>query len=248
MHTAMAGALALVAVNLNAQCTTWVNPTPTSGWVDFNNMFGGAPVASGGVCPVNEITDFEIWADEAYAMDNISQGVTYTFSVCNGTGGTAWPLSLTVVAPSGAVDAFGLDDGSICALTWTASESGSYFIVISEEGACGASSNQSVSNGFPSITCTGASAISEVASNQSFSVMPNPSTGAVTLNLEGMKMNGNSLLEVVEISGRTVLNTMVKPGTMTKELDLSALPAGTYFVTLHSNGQLVREKLVLVNN
>jgi hypothetical protein len=74
-------------------------------------MFGGAPCDDGSGCPVNEINDFEIWADEAYQMNNVRADGTYTFSACNGTGGTAWPIMFTIVAPSGAIDAFGLNNG-----------------------------------------------------------------------------------------------------------------------------------------
>ncbi len=142
-----------------AQCTTFAAGVPATGWNDFTNFFNGAPCDPGTGCPLNEITDFEIWADEAYAMTNIQQGGEYTFSACNGVGGTAWPVSFTVVSPSGTIDAFGLDAGSNCALTWTASESGQYMIVVSEAGvACGESTNQAVDNGFPAITCTGSAA------------------------------------------------------------------------------------------
>jgi hypothetical protein len=121
---------------------------PRTRWrlADFNTEFGGAPCDDGTGCPFNEINGIEVWADEAYAMDNVAMGGTYTFSACNGVGGTAWPLYFTVVAPSGAVDAFGLDVGSICELTWTASEAGTYFIVVSEDGACGVSTNDGTDN------------------------------------------------------------------------------------------------------
>ena len=247
--SALAGTLTLAASNVQAQCTTWVNPNATSGWVDFNSQFGGAPVPDAGdICPVNEISAFEVFADEAYAMDNIQQGVTYTWSACNGTGGSAWPLYFTIIAPSGAVDAFGLNDGSNCALTWTASESGAYIIAVSEDGACGTSSNQGTSNGFPAITCAGAAAISEVAAASSFSISPNPSNGMVTINLEGVKTSSRDVLEVMEISGRRVLSMGVKAGEAVKQLDLSWLPAGSYLVNLVQEGRTVREKLLLVNN
>jgi hypothetical protein len=150
--------LSLVGTTANAQCTVWVEPTPTTAWTDFNAM-GGAPCDPGTGCPVNEITAFEIFADEAYQMMNINVGGTYTFSACNGVGGTAWPISFTIITPGGEVDAHGLDEGSICALTWTATESGTYTIVVSEAGvACGESTNQATNNGNPAITCSGGGA------------------------------------------------------------------------------------------
>ncbi|MBP8824793.1 MAG: T9SS type A sorting domain-containing protein [Flavobacteriales bacterium] len=244
-----AGALTLAGLNAQAQCTTWVAPTPTSGWVDFTSQFGGAPTPDGaGNCVTNEINAFEVFADEAYAMENITAGVTYTFSACNGTGGTAWSLMFTIVAPSGAVDAFGLNAGSSCALSWTASETGSYLIVVSEDGACGTSANAGTSNGFPSITCGGVVGIADVAGAASFSVYPNPSAGEVTINLEQVKLGASNRLNVVEVSGRTVYSTELKAGVNNAQLDLGGLTAGTYYVVLHQDGQVLREKLVLVNN
>ncbi len=105
--------LVLAPASVSAQCTTWVAPNAMGGWTDF----GDAPCDDGTGCPVNEITAFEIFADEAYAFTNTAMGGTYTFSACNGAAGT-WALTLTVIAPSGAVDAFGLDGGSTCALAW----------------------------------------------------------------------------------------------------------------------------------
>ncbi|HOY28939.1 MAG TPA: hypothetical protein PLR96_08185, partial [Flavobacteriales bacterium] len=60
----LAGLLVLASTNAQAQCTTWVNPSATGGWTDFNTTFGGAPCDDGSGCPFNEITDFEIFADE----------------------------------------------------------------------------------------------------------------------------------------------------------------------------------------
>lgn len=137
---------------INAQCPVEGTEGP---YDNFNSNFGGAPCDDGSGSPFNEIDTFEAWADESYVLDNVVTGYTYTFSLCNGAGAGSWVPSFTIVAPSGAVDAFGLDAGSSCALTWTASEEGTYTIVISEEGAaCGASTNQAVDNGFPAITGT----------------------------------------------------------------------------------------------
>jgi len=176
----LAGTLVLANTGASAQCTTWLSPT-TGGWSDFNTEFGGAPCDDGTGCPFNEIDVFEVYADEAYAMNNIQAGGSYTFSACNGVGGTAWPLSFTIIAPSGAVDAFGLDAGSSCALTWTASETGSYLIVVSEEGACGTSTNAATENGFPAITCNGVACPAPQPGCTTW-VYPSPATGYSDFN------------------------------------------------------------------
>ncbi len=228
-------------------CTTWINPSASSGWTDFNSAFSGAPVATDGVCPINEIIDFEVFADEAYAMDNVVEGTVYTFSACNGVGGTAWPLYFTIINPSGVVDAFGLDAGSTCALTWTASESGSYLIVVSEDGACGTSANAGTSNGFPAITCVGSSNVGEVVAT-GFNMFPNPTNGLFTIDLQGMRTGVRDMLEVIDLSGRRVMSEQIGKGEVIKQLDLTAQPAGTYFVNIHQADRVLREKLVLVKD
>lgn len=145
--------ISLMSYKSFSQCTDFSSGGP---WNDFNTEFGGAPCDDGSGCPLNEITAFQIWADESYLMNGVVAGHTYTFSACNGVGGTAWDISYTIIAPSGAIDAFGLDGGSICAITWTATESGVYEIGISEAGvACDSSTNTGTNNGFPAITCSG---------------------------------------------------------------------------------------------
>jgi hypothetical protein len=137
---------------LSAQCETWVDPSPTAGWGDLNTAFGGAPCDDGTGCPFNEFTGFEIWKSEAYQVDNFVLGGTYSFSICNGAGAGSWVPDFTIIAPSGAVDAFGAGDGDACTITWTCTESGNYLIVINEEGNCGTADQ--VDNGFPALTCT----------------------------------------------------------------------------------------------
>jgi hypothetical protein len=138
----------------NAQCEDWIAPSPTTGWIDFNLNFGGAPSDDGSGCPFNEIQDFEVFASEAYNVENFVAGTTYSFSMCNGPGAGTWVPDFTIIAPSGAIDAFGAGDGDGCTITWTASESGTYLIVINEEGECGGGPNTGTANGYPALTCT----------------------------------------------------------------------------------------------
>ncbi len=134
-------------------CLDWLNPSPTGGWTDFNTTFGGAPCDDGTGCPFNEITAFQVWASEAYAVDGFIAGGTYAFSMCNGSGAGSWVPEFTIIAPSGAIDAFGPGDGDGCTITWTASEDGIYLIVINEAGQCGGGTNLQTDNGFPALTC-----------------------------------------------------------------------------------------------
>lgn len=149
----------LLSNQVDAQCTTFSGGGP---YTNFNTAFGGAPCDDGTGCPFNEITSFEAWADESYLLNNVVIGHTYTFSLCNGPGAGSWPVSFTIIAPSGAIDASGTDADSTCALTWTATEEGMYTIGISEAGfPCDSSTNQSTNNGFPAVTCTDGNACVE---------------------------------------------------------------------------------------
>ena len=147
--------VALPLESTQAQCTQWLNPTDSTGWTDFNSDFGGAPCADSTGCPFYEINLFEVWASEAYSIDNFIEGGMYAFSMCNGAGAGSWVPEFTIISPSGIIDAFGPGDGDSCTITWTASESGTYLIVINEAGECGGGPNTNTDNGFPAITCLG---------------------------------------------------------------------------------------------
>lgn len=137
-----AGLISMISISVSAQCEDWVNPTPTTGWTDFGSL------------PCNgeshEITAFEVYQSEAYRLEGALVGGNYTFSVCNGSGAGAWVPEFTIIAPSGAIDAFGAGDGDGCSITWTASEEGTYLVVINEAGNCGVEGADN--GGFPMIS------------------------------------------------------------------------------------------------
>ncbi|MCA1751489.1 MAG: choice-of-anchor J domain-containing protein, partial [Flavobacteriales bacterium] len=138
-----AAVFTFTAFSAFSQCTDWVDPSPTTGWTDF----GEFPCDEG----TEEITGFQIWQSEAYAFGNAVEGSSYTFSHCNGVNpAETWIPEYTIIAPSGAIDNFGPGDGDGCSITWTASETGAYLVVINEADACGVAGTDS--NGFPMIT------------------------------------------------------------------------------------------------
>lgn len=172
-------------------CTTWQDPSPTTGWNNFNTTFGGAPCDDGSGCPFNEIQDFEVFASEAYGVDGFQSGGTYTFSICNGPGAGSWIADFTIIAPSGAIDAFGPGDG--CSITWTASESGTYFIVINKADQCGIAN--SIGNGYPALTCENGTT----------------TCGAVTCSTEGLINVGESTLCPDEVTTVNLSNPASVP-------------------------------------
>ena len=216
-------------------CLIWVNPSPTTGWNDFNTEFDGAPVPDpNGNCPFNEITDFEVWQSEAYSVDGFIEGVTYTFSHCNGLGAGTWTPTYAIIAPSGAIDASGLGDGDGCSITWTASESGTYLIVINDVNNCGVAGN--TDNGFPALTCALATSVEEVATN-TFGVFPNPNKGQFNITFEGA--GGLAQIDVLEVSGKTVFTSQFNfAGEAYLPVDLGRQAGGMYFVRITMNDQV----------
>lgn len=223
-------------------CLTWVNPTPESGWSDFNTSFDGAPTPDAdGVCDFFEIQDFEVWQSEAYAMDNIQQGVEYTFSHCNGSGAGSWTPTYVIVAPSGAIDAEGLGNGDGCSISWVASESGTYLIGINDVENCGIAGN--TDNGFPAITCSGSSSVNELSA-VSFNVFPNPNNGEFTINYTGQA--GLVQVDVLDISGKTVYGEQVQLNSNTvMEINLGDDARGMYFVRMLMNDEVSVLKVVV---
>jgi len=208
-------------------CLTWVNPTPETGWTDFNGQFQGAPTPDAdGNCEFFEILDFEVWQSEAYAINNIQEGVSYTFSHCNGAGAGSWTPTYVIVAPSGAIDAEGLGDGDGCSITWTATESGTYLIGINDVDNCGVAGT--TDNGFPAITCDGTTSVDEIAS-MNFSVFPNPNNGQFVLEYSGD--NGMAHIDVIDVSGKVIQSHQMMMNTNSQlDIDLGNNVNGMYFV------------------
>jgi hypothetical protein len=225
------------------ECLDWVDPSPTTGWSNFNTEFGGAPANDGTGCPVFEITDFEVWMSEAYAMDNVVAGTSYTFSHCNGPGAGSWVPDYTIIAPSGAVDAFGAGDGDGCSITWTASESGTYLIVINEAGNCG--NGAQIDNGHPSITCNDeVTGVSEIDGEGVFAIFPNPNNGQ--FNVVFNQTTGQVQLDVLEVSGKIIQTaTIVAEDGAVYPVDLGDRAAGMYFVRITQQDQVVVQKVTV---
>ncbi len=121
-----------------AQCEVWVNPTSTSGF----DVFDEAPCAGDSV----SFEGFQVWKSEAYVLPELTQGSTYAVTLCAIFETLEWNPDFTVIAPSGAVDAFGSDAESPCSLEFVASESGDYLLAVNEENNCGTAEN--LANGF----------------------------------------------------------------------------------------------------
>ncbi|HMN07023.1 MAG TPA: T9SS type A sorting domain-containing protein [Flavobacteriales bacterium] len=88
--------------------------------------------------------------------------------------------------------------------------------------------------------CVGPDGINE-GSMGSLRLFPNPSSGLFTLEIPGT-MAGSSVLRVRDITGRTVAVQQVH-GTGLQQVDLQALPAGYYTLTVENNSTTVNGKI-----
>ena len=77
-----------------------------------------------------------------------------------------------------------------------------------------------------------------------FTLQPNPTDGEVRVETAGDAFPGG-VLAVTDASGREVQRHELAPHTGSVRLDLSALPQGTYFVTLRTEEGSSTKKLVL---
>jgi hypothetical protein len=80
-----------------------------------------------------------------------------------------------------------------------------------------------------------------------FRIYPNPTMGLFTVDLQGVRTSANDRLEVLDISGRRIVSEQLG-ADLTKRVDLTAQPAGSYFVNIHQADRVLREKLVLVKD
>ena len=85
-----------------------------------------------------------------------------------------------------------------------------------------------------------------------FALSPNPTTGKVTVEIhlpQSLRSNtadmGGSLIIVRDVAGHEVLHRMVPTVQAAVEIDLSHLPAGTYFVTLSTAKSTATRRLVV---
>jgi len=118
-------------------CAFWSFPTFPESGTDWNDQFFGAPCNEGLGCPTYIYESIPAYAGGAQSIDNFVQGGTYTLSLCSESNELEWNPNYTIIAPSGVIDAHGAGEENGCSITWTASESGTYTIVINDAANCG---------------------------------------------------------------------------------------------------------------
>lgn len=84
--------------------------------------------------------------------------------------------------------------------------------------------------------------IDPVAASVKMSLMPNPASSQVTLNVEGVE--GNINCAIIDMSGRVVSNTTINAQN-SNVIDLSNMSKGAYFVRITNNNFTKVEKLIV---
>lgn len=83
---------------------------------------------------------------------------------------------------------------------------------------------------------------------QNIRTFPNPASGIVTVHYEVVQ-GAECILQITDLSGKTVLTfgkEKLNKGFIEKQIDVSALPTGSYLLSLEINGTLITEKIHVV--
>jgi hypothetical protein len=78
-------------------------------------------------------------------------------------------------------------------------------------------------------------------------IYPNPNSGTFSVSLKGQPTGNGMELVVMDALGRTVYSEKMPrfQGSLNKELDLSGLSEGAYFLGFYSEGKQVFKKLMI---
>ena len=77
---------------------------------------------------------------------------------------------------------------------------------------------------------TGGVGVNEAQMVLRIAVVPNPARGIVTIMTEGLRAAGGGTISITDAAGRLVMSEPLKSDS--QQVDIAALPAGVYFVTL----------------
>ncbi len=221
---------------LTGDCTEPCETFQLGPWNDFNTLGIPVPDAQGNCTPVT-ITDFEIWAGEAYLLEAMPAGVIYEFNACDGPSAGTWEISYTVLDPSENVVAFGTNaDG--CSIEWATEEAGDYLLIITRVGYCG--TGFQIENGYPSLTCLGLVGTNNLE-KVALSVYPNPAADQINVVTP---VSGNAQVRIFDATGRLVIasNEVLNGGNFT--YNISALETGFYTLQIQTGSSIAVNRFI----
>ena len=91
--------------------------------------------------------------------------------------------------------------------------------------------------------------VEEVIINEAISVFPNPAKNRLNIRFTNTEYQ-NVTIEFTNISGQTVLTKQLSGITKNskEELNISALPSGTYILRLLSTGTVISSKKIIISD
>ena len=87
------------------------------------------------------------------------------------------------------------------------------------------------------------SGVTSISNLNNIALYPNPSTGIFTISFS-KSTNENVIIEVLDITGRTVKTITANSGINSTQLDLQGLADGVYIARISSNSGIIMKKLI----
>jgi hypothetical protein len=221
---------------LTGNCTEPCAVSVLGPWTDLSTAGIPVPDGSGNCTPVT-ITDFEIWAGEAYALNEMPAGVVYEFNACEGPNAFTWPITFTVVDPSENIIAYGTN-GDNCSITWETTTAGDYLLIITRVGYCG--SGFQIENGYPSLTCLGFVGTNDLES-VNVNLYPNPATDQLNVVTA---LSGNAQVRVFDAVGRLVGSSNEVLNGSNFVQNISNLDGGLYTIQIQTATSIATKRFV----
>lgn len=76
-----------------------------------------------------------------------------------------------------------------------------------------------------------------------FDIVPNPASNKVTLVLNTSLQNAK--IEIFDLTGKTIVNQIIKNNSLSENIDITVLNKGLYFVKINSDKQSIIKKLIV---
>jgi hypothetical protein len=114
---------------------------------------------------------------------------------------------------------------------------GSYTVTVIDANGCSAAASVIVG-----INCS--SSINTTELIERFAVLPNPSNGYFSIQIE-LNSFEQINLRMTDVLGRTIEEMQLEGKSFTIPMDWDRLAGGTYFITLYSGGKFKTEKVVI---
>ena len=186
-------------------------------------------------------TTYDVSVSNACGTDSASATVSVHAlpSVDLGTDTTICDTATMTLDAGAGYASYAWSDGSMLQ-TLAVSDSGVYWVEVTDTNGCSGSDTVAVSE----TPCSGVGLGSSDAIG--IELYPNPSNGIVTVQIAGTKGSA-VLITVRDMIGQEVYQERIDnlPGTFNKQLDLSKSPMGVYFFTVEMNDKSVTHKLVI---